>query len=249
MEVLLLGTGTLVPEADRRATGILVRSDDSVVPLDLGRGVLDRMVQAGQDPLALRRFFLTHLHADHTADLVSLLFALRRARPVADPVEFFGPPGLARLLERIGEAWPSARPDFPVQVHESSGGLLLDGALRVWAGPVHHGERGALGYRIKHRDSGRSMAFTGDSGPGPDLDRLCAGVDLLVAECGDGMASRRGRHLDVRSFLALAERSGAEQVVVTHLEPGDTREEVLAALRQALGARLVIGEDLLALRV
>lgn len=249
MRVVLLGTGTLVPEADRRATGLLVQVDEMVAPVDLGRGVLDRMVEAGIDPCAIGRFFFTHLHPDHSADLVSLLFALRHGREAGAPVRFHGPPGLGSLIERIGEAWPSARPESPVEVHETGGGLLVDGPLRVWAGPVHHGDRPALGYRIKDATTGRSMAFTGDSGPGPDLDRLVSGVDLLVAECGDGLAPRRGRHLDVDSFVDLARRSGAARVVVTHLDPRGDRPAVVAALREALAERLIVGEDLLELRV
>lgn len=247
--MVLLGTGTLVPEADRRATGLLVRSGAAALCIDLGRGVLDRIVEAGHDPMRIGHYFFTHFHADHCADLVSLLFALRHLSDGTAVPQLHGPVGLRALVGRIGEAWPSVVPDFPLAVHETDGGRLLDGPMRVEAGAVHHGDRAALGYRVQDRASGRSMAFTGDSGPGPGLDRLVEGVDLLVAECGDGLQPRRGRHLDAGSFVALARRSGAETVVVTHLDPRQDRPGVLEALRGQLGVRLVGGEDLMALRV
>ena len=65
------------------------------------------MVEAGVDPLELPRFFLTHLHPDHSCELVSLLFALRHGRESRGTVELFGPAGLRDLVRRIIEAWPS----------------------------------------------------------------------------------------------------------------------------------------------
>lgn len=243
MEVTLLGTGTLVPEAGRGSTALLVRGADCILPIDLGRGALNGMVQAGVDPLGLDRFFLTHLHADHTVELVALLFALRHGRSSGNQVELVGPPGLAELVERIGEAWPSTAPDYPLSVRETDGGLVFDSGLRVTAGSVHHGNHAALGYRIEDPESGRAMAFTGDSGPGPRLEGLARRVDLLIAECGDGLRAGRGRHLDVVSLVELVQRSGADRVAVIHVDPRHGRPAVLARLRKLLGDRLVEGKD------
>jgi ribonuclease BN (tRNA processing enzyme) len=249
LRVVLLGTGTLIPEADRVATGLLIEGRGAIIPVDLGRGVLNRMVEAGVDPLRLGRFFLTHLHPDHSAELVSLLFALRHGRESPDAVELCGPDGLGDLVRRICEAWPSVVPDYPLEIRETAGGVLVDEPLRVIAGPVHHGEHPALGYRIEDRARGSSVAFTGDSGPGGDLLRLVAGVDLLIAECGDGLRPRRGRHLDVDSLISLVEDAGVGRVVVTHLDPRLDPGRVITALADALGDRLIEARDGLEFRV
>ncbi len=249
MRVVLLGTGTLVPDADRAATGLLVEGSGATIPVDLGRGVLNRMVEAGVDPLRLSRFFLTHLHPDHSAELVSLLFALRHGRESPDPVELVGPVGLGDLVRHIRAAWPSVVPDYPLQIRETAGEVLVEAPLRVIAGPVHHGDHPALGYRIEDPVRGRSVAFTGDSGPGADLLRLVSGVDLLIAECGDGMSPRRGRHLDVETLIALVEEARVQRVVVTHLDPRQEPGRVLAVLADALGDRMIEARDGLELRV
>ena len=249
MQVTLLGTGTMVPEADRASSGLLVEGAGQTVPIDLGRGVLNRMVEAGTDPLGLSRFFLTHLHADHSGELVGLLFALRNARAESMPVELFGPDGLARLVRRIGEAWPSTVPDYPLEIHETGGGCLVDEGLRIDAAPVPHGNHPALGFRIQEQSTGRSVAFTGDSGPGPGLEALVEGVQLLVAECGDGLVAARGRHLDADSLADLVETAGVERVAVVHIDPRHGREAVLARIRERLGPRMVEGRDGLRLEV
>jgi ribonuclease BN (tRNA processing enzyme) len=249
LRVVLLGTGTLIPDGVRAATGLLIEGSGETIPVDIGRGVLNRMVEAGVDPLGLGRFFLTHLHPDHSAELVSLLFALRQGRESPVAVELCGPVGLGDLVQGICEAWPSVVPDYPLQIRETNGTVLVEAPLRVTAGPVHHGEQPALGYRIEDLNRGGSVAFTGDSGPGRDLLRLVAGVDLLVAECGDGLRPRRGRHLDVESLIGLVEDAGVGRVVVTHLDPRQDPRQVVARLTDALGDRLIEARDGLELRV
>lgn len=249
MEVTLLGTGMLVPEAGRGSTALLVEAAGCALPIDLGRGALSRMVEAGVDPLSLDRFLVTHLHADHTSELVALLFALRHGRSGARAVELVGPPGLSDLVDRIVEAWPSTAPDYPLRIQETEGGPVVDDVVRVTAGGVHHGDHPALGYRVEDASTGRTFAFTGDSGPGPRLSGLVAGVDLLVAECGDGLEPGRGRHLDADSLVELVLDAGVGRVAVLHIDPRHGRNAVLEKLRERLGTRLLAGEDGLRIRV
>jgi ribonuclease BN (tRNA processing enzyme) len=243
VHVTLLGTGMLVPEAGRGSAAFLVEGAGRVLPVDLGRGALTGMVEAGVNPLEIDRFFLTHLHADHTSELVSLLFALRHGRTGQGAVELVGPSGLAALVERISEAWPSTTPDYRLSIRETDGGVVSEEGLRVTAGPVHHGDHAALGYRVEETATGRVCAFTGDSGPGHRLDELVDGADLLVAECGDGLVTGRGRHLDVKSLAELVEGARIGRVAVTHIDPRHGRVAVLARLRELLGDRLLEGED------
>jgi ribonuclease BN (tRNA processing enzyme) len=107
----------------------------------------------------------------------------------------------------------------------------------------------ALGFRIEDPARGTAVAFTSDSGSGRDLVRLVAGVDLLVAECGDGMRPRRGRHLDVKSLIRLVGEGGLGRVAVTHLDPRQDRRRVIAALADALSDRVIEARDGLELRV
>jgi ribonuclease BN (tRNA processing enzyme) len=93
------------------------------------------------------------------------------------------------------------------------------------------------------------VAFTGDSGPGPGLSRLCEGVDLLVAECADGLGPGSGRHLDVQGLVDLAVSGGVGRVAVVHLDPRRDRAAVLAELGRRLGDRLIEGRDGLRIEV
>jgi ribonuclease BN (tRNA processing enzyme) len=242
MRVIFLGTGTLHPDPERGSCGILLQCAGESVPIDLGRGVLDEMAAAGVDPLALGEFHLTHLHPDHSQELVSLLFGLRHGRSKRRPVRVWGPPGLAELTERIQVAWPATRADYPLELRETEGGVLRDDVVRVEAIAVPHGSRPALGYRVAETATGTVVAFTGDSGPGPALRRLARDADLLIAECGYGLGPRRGKHLDVATLIDLVGTSGARRVAVTHLPP-DGRAAASEALERGLADRLVLPRD------
>jgi len=76
--LIVLGSGTAVPRADRASSCYLV--DDGaghVLLVDLGPGALHRAAAAGCALPDIDAVLLTHVHPDHCADLVALQFALR----------------------------------------------------------------------------------------------------------------------------------------------------------------------------
>ena len=80
MRVVILGSGTLVPTGVRGPAGYAVLSAGRVLLVDGGSGTLRRLYEAGIDYRAIDQLFYTHVHPDHTGDLVPFLFA-QRYRP------------------------------------------------------------------------------------------------------------------------------------------------------------------------
>ncbi len=75
MRLTVLGSGTLIPDAHRGSPGLALEAEGLLCFMDLGSGTLYRARQAGIDIEQLDCILLTHLHPDHTGDLVPLLFA------------------------------------------------------------------------------------------------------------------------------------------------------------------------------
>src|SRR5690242_616125 len=113
-QVVMLGTGTPIPDPQRfgAATAIVV---DSVAYLfDAGVGVSRRatavgmkgvkafapIAQNGQANARFDRIFLTHLHSDHTMGLADAIFTGWIQGRVA-PIDIYGPPGTKRLVDGI----------------------------------------------------------------------------------------------------------------------------------------------------
>lgn len=135
-QVQVLGSGgpDLVP--GRAASGYLVWIGGKArILVDAGGGTALRLAESGADVRDLDVVLLTHLHADHTADLASLIQASvlrRRARPL--PV--YGPRGnrfasstvayVRALLDGTRGAYrdlgdvlrPLANQDFKIEPHD-----------------------------------------------------------------------------------------------------------------------------------
>jgi ribonuclease BN (tRNA processing enzyme) len=97
---------------------------------------------------------------------------------------------------------------------------------------------------------GRVLAYTGDSGPSPDLRRLARGADLLLAEAtyAREVPADSARYLSSASQAGqVASRAGVGQLVLTHLTPGaDPDGAVLAAAEGYAGPIAVASPGLIA---
>ncbi|MFK8031886.1 MAG: MBL fold metallo-hydrolase [Gammaproteobacteria bacterium] len=104
----------------------------------------------------------------------------------------------------------------------------------------------ALSFRFNLED--RSIVYTGDTGPSEALEKLAKGADLLVSEMMDidailkyiqkqnpGMPERqlagiewhlRAHHLLPKQVGELALKTGAKKLVVTHMAPDVTTQEM-----------------------
>ena len=70
MDVVLLGTGSPVPDPNRAGPATLVKVGDfEHLLVDAGRGCIMRMAGAGSLPPMLSGVLITHLHSDHLTDL------------------------------------------------------------------------------------------------------------------------------------------------------------------------------------
>jgi len=95
-ELVLLGTaGAPMPVAGRGGISSALIVDGRVFVIDCGRGSPSAFVNAGLDFTRLEAVFLTHLHADHTGDLVGMLLypwgVRASARGPLAPIRVYGP--------------------------------------------------------------------------------------------------------------------------------------------------------------
>ena len=77
MELIILGSGTGIPSLTRGSPAALVTAGDTSVLLDSGSGTLQRLLQAGMTYKDVDDILYSHIHPDHVADLVPLIFACK----------------------------------------------------------------------------------------------------------------------------------------------------------------------------
>jgi ribonuclease BN (tRNA processing enzyme) len=172
VQVVMLGTGTPLPDPERSGPSIAVVVDNHAYLFDAGTGVVRRAAAATQQkgiaglaPRTLRVAFLTHLHSDHTLGLPDLILT-PGTMGRTEPLELWGPKGTRAMVDHILAAYQedivirstslegSNPTGYKVNVHEiEPGDVYMDGDITVQPFLVKHGDwKQALGYRIEAPD-------------------------------------------------------------------------------------------------
>lgn len=199
-KVVLLGTGTPVPDPDRSGPATVITVDERAYLVDFGPGIVRRAEAAALkdlipavEPGNLKVAFVTHLHSDHTAGYPDLiLMGWTSGRTV--PLEVYGPSGLQAMTEHILQAYridieTRTNPEgnqrhFPegwkVNAHEIKPGVIYkDEKVTVTAFATKHAME-SYGYRFDTPD--RSIVISGDTNPVEETIKACNGCDVLIHE-------------------------------------------------------------------
>jgi ribonuclease BN (tRNA processing enzyme) len=224
----LVGSGTVVPDADRGPAAHHFSCGDLQVLCDLGSGTLRRLDGLGLDWSALDLVAITHRHQDHIADLLPLVFALRHTPGVdrVRPLTLLGYEGLDHDLHALADIFGGwvLDPGFPLEIRELSDTPIEierdDLWLEVEARPVVHSPE-AVGYRLTLAASGREIvvAYTGDTEECPEAVDLARDVDLLIAECSVADEDQVRGHLTPRGVGRVAAAAAVRRLVATHFYP------------------------------
>jgi ribonuclease Z len=268
IEVVLLGTGSPIPDPMRAGPSTFVRAGAHQFLVDCGRGVLLRAAAAGTGANQLSAVLLTHLHSDHLTDLNDVITTRWVMTLAPTPLTVIGPP---RTSEVVAGIRASLVPDVeyrlahhddlnwepPVEVTELTEGVAFEAdGVRVVAAPTDHRPvRPTVGYRIEHE--GHAVVCAGDTLPCAGLDQLCAGADALVCTViRDDILRAIGlaRLLDVCDYHSTVEqaadtakRAGVGTLVLTHCVPavGPGQEDEWRAMAAAIfDGEIVVGNDL-----
>lgn len=235
MRLTVVGCGPAQPQPDTPASGLLVESGDTAVLLDCGPGVMGRLAGL-RDPRSLSAVVISHLHADHSLDLVALRYLYPWVGGVSQPMKVAIPPGGTVRLTALTAAI-SERPTFLAEAFElveyDPAVPLRIGELELRFVPARHY---VPAWGVVVRDpAGARLVYSGDTGPNDELAVASAGADLLVCEATladvDEDGPDRG-HLTVDEAIALAAAARPRAAVLTHY-PSDRRGILLRAAAAA----------------
>lgn len=252
-----LGTNSgPIPNPERSQAANLLRFGDQVVLVDIGDGAPEQLAKAGVRVGQVQTVVISHLHFDHTGGLFALL-GMRVQTGVTTPLAIYGPPGTRKTVETLFAAMgpgievsgtirgPMTDADKAVTVIELADGQGFNiGPIAVKAVTNSHyvtlkpNTAGHTALSFRFEAGGRSVLYTGDTGPSDKVETLCKGADLLVSEIMDPVEAitriRKTRpevpefawkiveehfrleHLSPEEAGLLADRCGAKALVLTH---------------------------------
>ena len=288
---ITLGTqgGPILLKARSQPANVLI-TDEGAYVVDAGDGVAEQLAKANVPLGQVKAVILSYLHFDHTAGLFGII-ALRWQTSITAPLTVYGPPGTRQLVDGIlsamgtamkaGYAYPGeVKPPQPsITVVEIRDGARFDlGATHVTAAKNTHytfqpGSAEDIAFvslALRFDTPGRSIAYTGDTGPSEAVERLAQGADVLVTEMIDyartvseirrvspkmppaaltGLETHLHlHHLTPSEVGELAHAARVKSVVVTHLSApefdGGRAREYLGEIARSYDGPAVIANDL-----
>jgi ribonuclease BN (tRNA processing enzyme) len=245
-KVIILGSGTPIPDPSSSGPCVAVVVNGQAYLFDAGPGVVRQAEAAAEkfgisalDATHLTRLFVTHLHSDHTLgypDLILTPWVVGRRQPL----EVYGPQGIAAMTDHLKQAYAAdikvrtegmeglESAGLTVNVHEipTAGLVYKDANVTVRAIAVKHGSWAqAFGYAIDA--AGRTIVISGDTVPSEAIVEACHGCDVLVHEVYS--ADRfdlvygpvhgqyhRSFHTSTRQLAELASRAKPKLLVLYH---------------------------------
>jgi ribonuclease Z len=224
------------------------------VLLDCGGATVHCLRRLGVDPLALTHVVVTHLHADHSFGLPSLvaqLALLERRAPltVVCRPEHVEP---LRTLLTLFRLWE--RPDryvvtlAPIELSVGARAVTA-GPLAVSTAPNEHGAMPNFAVRVDV-ERGSAVVYSSDTRPSEAVVALARGADILVHEATfaerDRAPGRSLAHSSAAEAGQVAAKAGVPRLILTHLgaEYHDDVSVLAAEARAHFGGVVEVAEEL-----
>lgn len=234
MNVTVLGTGASFPRPGGACSGYLVSEGDAHVWVDAGNGTFSRLTEV-LDLRDLDALILTHVHADHIADVLPLMYALAldgNARAAPLPLYAPGPVDKGVALFLGGASREMFARVFDQRLID---GAITIGDLRIEPFRTNHPIET---YGLRFTSDGRRVVYTSDTAIFPELADECRDADLLICEATyvDRIKAEPDVHMWAREAGTLAAKAGVKSLVLTHVLPtADLAQAVAEAAKEYTG--------------
>jgi ribonuclease BN (tRNA processing enzyme) len=171
------------------------------------------------DPADVDAVVLSHIHVDHSTDVLALYAYLAYGRTDWRTVRVLAPQGAAERIAAFAGADDEDHAFHRVLTFDSvgEGSSVQIGDLEVEFAEATHPVPAVV---TCLRDGSSSLTYSGDTGPGGGLIAAATGVDLLLCEAslqGVRAGDTYAYHLTAREAGEIAAMAGAGELVLTHV--------------------------------
>lgn len=250
ISVTVLGSGTCVPSLERSSCALLMQIKNSLLLFDSGPGTMRRLLEAGTTIFDIDFIFYSHLHPDHSGELVTFLFANKYANGIRrqNPLTVVAARGFKIFynhLKTVYGGWIELAPELfnIVELDNKGPDSWHFDDFRVESRPMEHIDS-SIAYRITG-PGGKSVVYSGDTDVSENLVVLSKDADLLICESAFPDELKVQGHLTPSLAGETATRANVGQLVLTHFYPQCDLVDIEKQCRKAYAGPLVLAEDLM----
>lgn len=228
MDLTIVGCAGSFPGPGSPASCYLVEHDGARIVLDMGNGALGAL-QRATDIYDVDGVILSHLHVDHFIDLTSYYVALKYRPEGSGPrVPVWGPAATSeRLVAAYGLCGSDMSGEFDVRIIETE---FTVGPFRITTARMRHPVEANA---VRVEAGGRTLTYSGDTGPHHGLADFARGSDLALFEASNRVDDDNpvDLHMTGPEAAQMSAQAGTERLVLTHLVPWFPAEQILAEAR------------------
>jgi ribonuclease Z len=203
MRITFLGT-SCIPRINQECNGVFVElGNGDCFLFDCGSGISAKQVAMGIRYAQFDKIFLTHLHGDHTSDIITIYCfgpnqdrktALKIWGPSANTPEE-GTTAFGNTLKSLMKWHAESFSFLPTGLKNGDDGYNIvttelpymevgtayeSNGVKITHFPAVHCRDGSISYKLEW--NGLSMVFTGDTKPNNYVIQNARGVDVLIHE-------------------------------------------------------------------
>ncbi len=247
MQLTVLGRSPASPNPGEACAGYLVEGARARLLLDIGPGVVAQL-RNRHHPTELDAVVVSHMHADHMLDLVTLRYVYPwGALPVDERLRVILPPGSADQILDLARGVGNARhfeDTFHLSEHDGSSPFDVGGLILTPIPTAHYIP--CWGFRVD--GDGRRLAYTADTGPCDELGDIADAANLLLSEATltsldeDAQPPERRGHLLPAEAGAAAREGRTDALLLTHLPVNGNAGWARASASEAYGAPVELAQ-------
>jgi ribonuclease Z len=214
--IIVLGAGHAVQDLEHENSHLLIEQGAHRVLVDCASNPVIQLKKVGIELDQISDFILTHFHPDHVSGsplLLMSMWLLGRKKPL----RLYGLTSTMQRLRTMLELydwhnWPDFFPVEFIDIPDRELAPVIDTAdLKIYASPVQH-LIPTIGLRVEFFPEGKTLAYSWDTEPCPQVVRLAKGADILLHEA---TGASKG-HSSALQAVEIFSEAGAKQLYLIH---------------------------------
>jgi len=252
MKLTILGSGYFIPTKTRNNSGYLLEIANELILLDSGSGVLRQYLKTDRSLWEISKIFYSHLHLDHIADLLPILFTRKYSEPENQEdteLLIFAHKDFLPIIEGYENLFGKwiINEKFPYSFRPIEPGNYSFTSFEVKVFQGNHTPQ-SLMYSFKD-STGKLLLYASDTDLSDELILASKGVDLLIIECSCTDTDPKPGHMTPAKIAMLIQEAKPKITLLTHLSPENDTDNLIQKIKIPAECVVRMAEDFLIMEI
>lgn len=208
MQILFLGTSSMVPTKERNQSGVLISYKNEGILVDCGEGIQRQLKIAGIKLSKISKILISHWHGDHVLGLPGLIQTMS-ASGYGKILKIYGPIGTKKFMKKMFEVFVFDG-KIDIEINDVKQGKFFENSELILETQHLKHNIDALGYNIIEKDKRKiNLKFT---------KKLCIPQGPLLGKLQNGKSiTWKGKKIDVNKATKLVK--GKKVTIISDTMP------------------------------